>query len=99
MFGQIKQARGFRQFLLRGFEKVRPLQAVIEAFEQLAGCSGSPQADTIQQALAGAIGENDEALLSDYVRRHHDVQRDAVETDIGGLELKDSKPSQRTRRR
>jgi hypothetical protein len=23
VFGQIKQARGFRQFLLRGFEKVR----------------------------------------------------------------------------
>jgi len=24
VFGQIKQARGFRQFLLRGVEKVRP---------------------------------------------------------------------------
>ena len=28
VFGQIKQARGFRQFLLRGFEKVRALIAV-----------------------------------------------------------------------
>ena len=24
VFGQVKEARGFRQFLLRGFEKVKP---------------------------------------------------------------------------
>ena len=29
MFGQIKQARGFRQFLLRGFEKVRAEWAIV----------------------------------------------------------------------
>ena len=29
VFGQIKQARGFRQFLLRGFEKVRAEWALI----------------------------------------------------------------------
>ena len=29
MFGQIKQARGFRQFLLRGVEKVRAEWAMI----------------------------------------------------------------------
>ena len=29
VFGQIKQARGFRQFLLRGFEKVRAEWAVV----------------------------------------------------------------------
>ena len=29
VFGQIKQARGFRQFLLRGFEKVRAEWAII----------------------------------------------------------------------
>jgi hypothetical protein len=28
VFGQIKQARGFRQFLLRGFEKVRAEWAI-----------------------------------------------------------------------
>jgi ribosomal 50S subunit-associated protein YjgA (DUF615 family) len=53
------------------------------------------QADAIQQALVGAFAASDEALLSDYVRRHraeHDVQRDAVETDIGGPEPNDSKP-------
>jgi hypothetical protein len=29
VFGQIKQARGFRQFLLRGFEKVRAEWAIV----------------------------------------------------------------------
>ena len=29
VFGQIKQARGFRQFLLRGVEKVRAERAMI----------------------------------------------------------------------
>jgi hypothetical protein len=29
VFGQIKQARGFRQFLLRGFEKVRAEWALV----------------------------------------------------------------------
>jgi hypothetical protein len=29
MFGQIKQARGFRQFLLRGIEKVRAEWALV----------------------------------------------------------------------
>jgi hypothetical protein len=29
VFGQIKQARGFRQFLLRGFAKVRAEWAII----------------------------------------------------------------------
>ena len=29
MFGQMKQARGFRQFLLRGVEKVRDEWAMI----------------------------------------------------------------------
>jgi Transposase DDE domain len=29
VFGQIKQARGFRQFLLRGFEKVRAEWATV----------------------------------------------------------------------
>ena len=29
VFGQIKQARGFRQFLLRGFEKVRGEWAIV----------------------------------------------------------------------
>ena len=29
VFGQIKQARGFRQFLLRGFEKVKAEWALI----------------------------------------------------------------------
>jgi len=28
-FGQIKQARGFRQFLMRGFEKVRAEWAIV----------------------------------------------------------------------
>ncbi len=34
-FGQIKQARGFRQFLLRGFEKVRPDWAMIRTAHNL----------------------------------------------------------------
>ncbi|MDE5446541.1 transposase [Bradyrhizobium hipponense] len=29
VFGQIKQARGFRQFLLRGIDKVKPEWALI----------------------------------------------------------------------
>jgi hypothetical protein len=29
VFGQIKQARGFRQFLMRGFEKVRAEWAIV----------------------------------------------------------------------
>ena len=29
VFGQIKQARGFRQFLLRGFESVRAEWAIV----------------------------------------------------------------------
>ena len=29
VFGQIKQARGFRQFLLRGFERVRAEWAIV----------------------------------------------------------------------
>jgi hypothetical protein len=29
VFGQIKQARGFRQFLMRGFEKVRAVWAIV----------------------------------------------------------------------
>ena len=29
MFGQIKQARGFRQFLMRGLEKVRAEWALV----------------------------------------------------------------------
>ena len=29
VFGQIKQARGFRQFLLRGFQKVRAEWAIV----------------------------------------------------------------------
>ena len=29
MFGQIKQARGFRQFLLRGIERVRAEWAIV----------------------------------------------------------------------
>jgi len=29
VFGQIKQARGFRQFLLRGFDKVKAKWALI----------------------------------------------------------------------
>jgi len=29
VFGQIKQARGFRQFLLRGFDKVRAEWAIV----------------------------------------------------------------------
>jgi len=29
VFGQIKQARGFRQFLMRGFDKVRAEWAIV----------------------------------------------------------------------
>jgi hypothetical protein len=35
VFGQIKQARGFRQFLLRGFEKVRAEWAIVCAAHNL----------------------------------------------------------------
>ena len=35
VFGQIKQARGFRQFLMRGFEKVRAEWAIICSIHNL----------------------------------------------------------------
>jgi len=41
VFGQIKQARGFRQFLMRGLEKVQAEWALIctaHNIEQLTGC-------------------------------------------------------------
>ena len=36
VFGQLKEARGFRQFLLRGIEKVRPEWALICTAHNLA---------------------------------------------------------------
>ena len=40
VFGQIKQARGFRQFLLRGVAKVRSEWAMICTAHNTASCSG-----------------------------------------------------------
>jgi hypothetical protein len=56
VFGQIKQARGFRQFLLRGVEKVRAEWAMICTAHNLQkhskSCSPSqrqPEPATLQQ--------------------------------------------------
>ena len=47
VFGQIKQARGFRQFLLRGIDKVRHEWALIciaHNINKLAACAAHSQA-------------------------------------------------------
>jgi hypothetical protein len=47
------------------------------------------QADAIQQALVGAFSASDQALLSDYVKRHRSEgtpQHEPVETDTGPSE-------------
>src|SRR5260370_37309882 len=61
VFGQIKQARGFRQFLLRGVEKVRAEWAMICIAHNLlklftlakATCDGYPAINSRHHTLSG----------------------------------------------
>ena len=53
VFGQIKQARGFRQFLLRGFEKVRGEWAIVCTVHNLLKLA---QGRTLLAALQMAAG-------------------------------------------
>ena len=54
VFGQIKQARGFRQFLLRGFEKVRGEWAIICTVHNLLKLAQGRSLSTALPAAAGA---------------------------------------------
>ena len=42
VFGQIKQARGFRQFLLRGLQNVRAGWAMLCTAHNCSNCTGHP---------------------------------------------------------
>ena len=53
VFGQIKQARGFRQFLLRGFEKVCDEWAMVCTAHNLLKLA---QGRTLSAALPQAVG-------------------------------------------
>jgi transposase len=61
VFGQIKQARGFRQFLLRGFEKVRAEWAVVCTAHNLLKLEQSPIRLTIARIcqVCGAFSSRD----------------------------------------
>jgi transposase len=54
VFGQIKQARGFRQFLLRGFEMVRAEWAIICTAHNLLKLAQGQNPSTALPAAAGA---------------------------------------------
>jgi transposase len=55
VFGQIKQARGFRQFLLRGFEKVRGEWAIVCTVHNLLKLAqGRPLLAALQMAAGAA---------------------------------------------
>src|SRR6266702_4419303 len=53
VFGQIKQARGFRQFLLRGFEKVRAEWAIVCTVHNLLKLAQRRTLSAISPAPAG----------------------------------------------
>jgi hypothetical protein len=54
VFGQIKQARGFRQFLLRGIEKVRAERALVCTAHNLCKLAQSWSLSTASLKAAGA---------------------------------------------
>src|SRR5258708_30116464 len=54
VFGQIKQARGFRQFLLRGFERVRAEWAIICTAHNLLKLAQRRSLSAALPAVAGA---------------------------------------------
>ena len=58
VFGQIKQARGFRQFLLRGFEKVRAEWAIVCTAHNLLKLACWPQAQSVRSVVDGPSNEH-----------------------------------------
>jgi hypothetical protein len=52
VFGQIKQARGFRQFLLRGFENVRAEWAIVCTVHNLLKLA---LAESVRSAVASGL--------------------------------------------
>jgi len=54
VFGQIKQARGFRQFLLRGIEKVRAEWALVCTAHNLCKLAQRWSLSTASRKAAGA---------------------------------------------